>query len=251
MSNATERADLPGQGGFRVGDQLARTFGVLGRNLAVLMLIALPLAALSALLNGALGLDAASDQGGRAIAVAIAGIVIGIALYSLCEAMVVYVAVQAMRGRPVQLGETLAASLPRVIPVLVLSILSTILIMLGGVLLVIPGLMVMTMMFVAQPACVVERLGPIASISRSAELTRGYRWRVFGVILLILILQGVVGAAIGFAFHGGGGLPAGIVNAVWDAFTMAFGSVACAVVYHDLRVVKEGVDIEQIAAVFG
>ena len=250
MSNTTERVDLSGQAGFRVGDQLARTISLLGRQFPVLMLIALPLAALSALLSGALQ-TAASTGEASAIVLTLVEIVIAVALYSLCEAMVVYVAVQAMRGRRVVLGETLAACLPRVVPVLLLSILSTILIGLASLLLLIPGLMVLTMTFVAEPACVAERRGPIASISRSAELTRGYRWQVFGLILLIMILQGIVGAVIGYALRGVGGLPAQIVNAVWNAFTMAFGSVACAVVYHDLRVVKEGVDIEQIAAVFG
>ncbi|MFO1056734.1 MAG: hypothetical protein U1E53_07165 [Dongiaceae bacterium] len=250
MSNTTERVELSGQPGFRVGDQLARSFSLLGRQFPILMLIALPLAVLSAALNGALQ-AAATAGGGSAIALIILEIVIAVAIYSLCEAMVVYVAVQAMRGRRVRLGETLGASLPRVIPVLLLTILSTILIGLASLLLLIPGLMVLTMTFVAEPACVAERRGPIASISRSAELTRGYRWQVFGLILLIMILQGIVGAVIGYALRGVGGLPAQIVNAVWNALTLAFGSVACAVVYHDLRVIKEGVDIEQIAAVFG
>ena len=37
---------------------------------------------------------------------------------------------------------------------------------------------------------------------------------------------------------------------IWTAIGAAFSSVVIAVAYHDLRVAKEGVDIEQIAAVF-
>jgi hypothetical protein len=37
---------------------------------------------------------------------------------------------------------------------------------------------------------------------------------------------------------------------VWDALMGAYQSIVVAVAYHDLRVVKEGVDIEHIASVF-
>jgi hypothetical protein len=88
-------------------------------------------------------------------------------------------------------------------------------------------------------------------MSRSAELTKGYRWKVFGVIVLMVLIEAVVGGVIGLAFRGLGGISGSLVSTVWNALTMAFDGVVCAVVYHDLRVVKEGVDIEQIAAVFG
>jgi hypothetical protein len=41
-----------------------------------------------------------------------------------------------------------------------------------------------------------------------------------------------------------------VVQAVWNAAWTAFWYVTLVMIYHDLRVVKEGVDIDQIAAVF-
>jgi large-conductance mechanosensitive channel len=41
-----------------------------------------------------------------------------------------------------------------------------------------------------------------------------------------------------------------IVNLLWSAIWTAFLAIVLAVTYHDLRVAKEGVDTEQIAAVF-
>ena len=128
---------------------------------------------------------------------------------------------------------------------------TTFLAALAGIALVIPAFIVFTMLAVAPPACVVERLGPIKSLKRSARLTKGHRWKVFGLWLATIgsgmIVQGVlVGVAVKI-----GGLPLGLltqflVGALWGAFY----AILVVVAYHDLRVAKEGVDTDQIAAVF-
>ena len=41
-----------------------------------------------------------------------------------------------------------------------------------------------------------------------------------------------------------------IGNTIWGAIGSAFSSIVLAVTYYDLRVAKEGIDIEQIASVF-
>jgi hypothetical protein len=119
------------------------------------------------------------------------------------------------------------------------------------------------MWFVATPVCVVEQLGPFRSMGRSRELTKGHRWKLFGLTLLIMIPALVVGAIIGavvLATFGGGGFLAmttalgstlgRVVNLIWSAVWTAFYAIVIVVTYHDLRVAKEGVDTEQIAAVF-
>jgi len=45
---------------------------------------------------------------------------------------------------------------------------------------------------VAVPACVIEKLGVGKSLSRSSALTRGYRWPIFGIILLTIVGSAVV-----------------------------------------------------------
>jgi hypothetical protein len=37
---------------------------------------------------------------------------------------------------------------------------------------------------------------------------------------------------------------------VWNTLTVSFSNILAVVTYHELRVVKEGVDTDQIAAVF-
>lgn len=69
---------------------------------------------------------------------------------------------------------------------------------LGFMLLLIPGLILMCLWSLVVPACVLERLGPLSSLSRSARLTKGYRWPVFGLILLTVIAGLILYAAARF-----------------------------------------------------
>jgi hypothetical protein len=109
----------------------------------------------------------------------------------------------------------------------------------------------MTMWYVANPACIVERLGVFASMARSSELTKGHRWSVFGMMLLLAIASGVMAAVVKgvLGLSGSTGLVMSGTLA-WTALAGAFGAIFVVVTYHDLRVAKEGVDTRQIVAVF-
>ena len=52
-------------------------------------------------------------------------------------------------------------------------------------------------LFASIPGCVVEGRGPIESWSRSAQLTKGYRWRLFGLALLLMVMSQVATKIIG------------------------------------------------------
>jgi hypothetical protein len=98
---------------------------------------------------------------------------------------------------------------------------------------------------------VVEQLGPFASMERSAQLTNGHRWKIFG-LLLLAVLAAIVSEAIDLTVEmvEGGELLASVGQVIWDAIWGAADAVLVIATYHDLRVAKEGADTEQIAAVF-
>ena len=117
------------------------------------------------------------------------------------------------------------------------------------------------MWWVAIPVAVIERPGAIASLQRSAELTRGRRWQVFGLIICFflaligaLLLFAVLLLAVLFLVPGANQtlLDQASALATWllSALFMAVQAVLTAVSYYYLRVAKEGVGIEDIAAVF-
>ena len=173
-----------------------------------------------------------------------------VVLSSLCEAMVLYAAFQTLRSRPVSIAGSVARGLQRFFPVIGTALLTTIIVTLGIFLLVIPGLIASIMLALALPVCVVERLGPVESLSRSAELTKGYRWQIFGALFAVGIVEMVAGLAIGVTRHTDT-LPLylGLLFVVTVLFR-AYGSVLTAIIYHDLRVIKDGIDLEGIASVF-
>jgi Membrane domain of glycerophosphoryl diester phosphodiesterase len=257
-------------GEFRVGPVFGRAWTVYTRNFLAFTLVAVVIA-LPGLFQG----DKQSLAGGIQTLVAV---IVGIVFYFVGQAVMLYGAFQALRGRDFLVGEAVRRGLARfwsiigvvLLPMLafiagliVVSLLSVLAVPLG----VIAGLafFVLVVMFVirwsaAVPACVVEGLGPVASLRRSAELTRGNRWKIFAVFVLIfviIIIAGIVVFAITapFALAGAGTgfvgvIIAGLIGLIVSAVYTAYFNIVQALIYHDLRVAKEGVDIDQLAAVF-
>jgi branched-subunit amino acid transport protein AzlD len=107
------------------------------------------------------------------------------------------------------------------------------------------------------PVCVVELLGPFRSLGRSRELTKGYCWKILGLLLLSLIPGLILGVVMvvtsGVFFIFGpsiGPAAAKMLSLIGNAMWTAFFAVLIVVAYHDLRVAKEGIGTDQIAAVF-
>ncbi len=97
-------------------------------------------------------------------------------------------AFQAMAGHSPGVQTTLwQLQRPALGKVLVFAIVQTVLIVLGLVLLVAPGLYLMTIWAVAMPVLLVEEKEIVASFRHSAALTSGRRWRVFGVIVACIL----------------------------------------------------------------
>ena len=234
---------------FRAGDVFNRTVSIFSRNLLPFGIVSAIAYLPSALVfsPGSKTAVLASGNGGW-IAV---GFIATLVLNVLSQAIVLYGAFEDMRGLPVNLGESIKVGLRRFFPVLGVAICMPLLAALAAILLVFPGLMVITMLFVAVPACVVERLGPFKSMGRSAWLTRGHRWKIFGIWIAVLFVGGTAQSILNGVARAAGGVIIGIVvSELCGAVLGAFNAILAVVTYHDLRVAKEGVDTHQIAAVF-
>lgn len=187
----------------------------------------------------------------RASSVAFLGSILQLVCSSLANAAIMYGVVQELRGRAFTFGESLNAGFGRLGPIIGLSIVVGILTALAFVLLVVPGFIVMTIYAVAIPVCVAERVGVGGSMSRSAFLTRYNRWRIFGLMVLVGVTMAVLLALVGVVAALVGGVRfVNIALYPFEAAAGAFNAVMVGVLYYQLRVAKEGVDIEKIAAVF-
>jgi hypothetical protein len=235
-------------GDFRVDRVFRQTSAVFSRNFPIFFAVT-AVAGLPDLLVKSAS-SAGSAWAGRTLW-ALLGVFVFIVSSTLAEAVVLHGAFEDMRGRRAQLTRSIRAALGRAVSVVGLAIFMGFGIVVGVFFLVVPALFLITMWYVATPACVVERLTVAKSIDRSMQLTRGHRFKIFGMIMVLLIVD-AVGASILDAMLrvGGSAILTKIGIYLWNAAWAAFYAVFGVVTYHDLRVAKEGTDVHQIAAVF-
>lgn len=140
------------------------------------------------------------------------------------------------------------------LPAIGLMLLVGLLVGLGSMLCLVPGIYLMLRLYVVYPALVVERQGVFEAMARSAQLVRGNYLR----ILAIIIVAGFVKAALvysitfaGAAFFSGPGLLHVMLYAVsqflGQLFVAPFDFILAVVVYFELREVKEGLDLELLS----
>ena len=94
------------------------------------------------------------------------------------------------------MGDTVQAARPFIGSVAGASILAGFGIVFGLVLLLVPGLILLTIWCLIVPVIVLERTGAMASFGRSRALVKGYGWPVFGTLVLVFLLLLVIGAII-------------------------------------------------------
>jgi len=233
-------------GDLRVGNVLSRAFEICSANFllfgAVMLVVSLP--------NLFFTLQPATEASWASGLYFVLEIVLGLFLNTIGEAVILFGAFQYLRGQPVVPGEALQRSLARFLPILGFAILYALALFFGFILFVIPGIILFVMWTVALPACVVEGLGPIDCMRRSTDLTRGYRWKIFGIFILLTIISAIVGGIINSIAGQGGIVAKALIGVLWSAAWSTYWNCVLVMIYHDLRVVKEGIDTAQIAAIF-
>ncbi|MHC4959064.1 MAG: DUF6159 family protein [Planctomycetota bacterium] len=116
----------------------------------------------------------------------------------------------------------------------------------------IPAIFLFCMLYVAVPATVIERPGVIGALKRSIGLTHGSKGSIFLVNLVLGLMQIVLGIVMVMVVMSSDSETAGmdwLVLAIAILFS-GLPATTSAVVYHDLRVAKEGIGIEELTSVF-
>ncbi len=281
MTDAALPADRYTAGEFRVGRVISRALSVLSHNIFKFSIVtgiaASPMLFIPQRTGIPIGVNPFNNMSLIGTVV-----VLYVVLTLLSQAIIFYGAFQDMRGRPVNLGEGFKVALGRFFPLIGLGL--VIVLVLSGISLVIglvfavpvvqsaspfiiflavilfffvPVMMLFVMWSMASPVCVVEQAGPFRGLGRSRELTKGNRWKLFGLLLLAMIVWLIISVLVTAAtsmvavlFPAGALVVIKTVNLVWSAVWSAFGVILLVVSYHDLRVAKDGIDTDQIAAVF-
>jgi len=137
------------------------------------------------------------------------------------------------------IGETLDRVRPRLNTLTLAGLIAAIAVGIGLVLLIAPGLYLLTIWLVIVPAIMLEGCGVSAAFARSQELVRGYGWSVFGVIALtvliligVSILFGIVRSSVDSNWVGV------VINIISQSVTAPFVALAWTITYYELRGLK-------------
>jgi hypothetical protein len=136
---------------------------------------------------------------------------------------------------------TLRAAWERIGPLASASSLAAVAIILGLVLFVVPGLVLLTWWVLIVPAVMLENAGVREAFGRSRELVRGWGWRVFGVILLTVLV--LVGASVALELllsPLADWLQGYASDIVTGTLTAPFAALAWTLLYYRLRDARAG-----------
>jgi hypothetical protein len=170
---------------------------------------------------------------GGGIALALIAVVVSVIAGFWLQGMIIEAVRDIQDGkRDFDVAGLFNAVLP-VLPALIgVGILAGLGIVVGFILLSVPGLILLTWWAVVAPVVVIERKG-VDALGRSRELVRGNGWQVFGVIVVVFIIQLIANGILG-AIFGGGFLGQSIASLLSGALVGPIPAIAAALVYLEL-----------------
>jgi hypothetical protein len=178
-----------------------------------------------------------ADDGGAAFGLAIVGLATAVIGTTWLQGAFVYAVQDARDGSfDATLGEVFSRVAPSIVPLLVAGLLAGLGIALGLLLLIVPGLFLLTIWAVIAPVIVVEKQPPFGAFGRSRELVRGHGWTVFGIVLITGLLTGIASGILQAAFSF---LPRFfeilVGGTIAQAVVAPFSAIALAITYFRLR----------------
>jgi hypothetical protein len=148
-----------------------------------------------------------------------------------------------------------------ILPVIGIALVTCVAVVVGFICLIIPGLFLLTIWSMATPAAVFERLDIGRSLERSAKLTEGYRWYVFGIGAVFFgacfLIQGAFDGGhhhhhiedFGDYFSNVSHAVRRLIRTILDVVAAPIGAMLTASTYYELRMIKEGAGPEALAEV--
>jgi hypothetical protein len=167
-------------------------------------------------------------------------LVVSLAVGTLYQGMVVGLVNDVQDGRrDSSVGELMRSVLPVLWPLIGAGILAALGIAGGLILLIVPGLYLLTIWAVIAPVIVVERRRVFDAFGRSRHLVKGHGWTVFGTVLVAFLITAVAGIAFGAIAEA---LAEGVVTRIVfsvlaSTLTAPIAALVAAVLYFRLRAI--------------
>ena len=255
------------QGGIppkRLGEILTAAFNIYKANASQLILIVavvvVPLSLISAVFSGVvfapdkvrvtnLGGEVVFDYAGRGLGVALLagaiGALIAVLISAVLQAAILRAAAQATIGDPVDVEASYRYGLKRLWSVILVSILVGLVVAVGFILLVIPGIIFLVFLSVSIPVLIVEGRRGTEAMGRSWNLVKGNFWHAFGVIVVAALIVGIISGIIG-AIGGHNWAVRWIFTSIAQILTVPFASLVSVLLYLDLRARSESLSADTL-----
>ncbi len=180
-------------------------------------------------------------------------------LVPMTAGVIIYAANEIIKGRNTTILGALQGTLQRYWGLAGVALLGGVLLLVCILLITIPFVIwIAVRWLVGAPALLAEGLGPVNALGRSQQLVEGRSWRTLGIFLVVVIMTTIASAILG----GTGGALIGLVPGLSDdlrgalvqvtgsltgALVLPVSYIAITLMYYDLRVRREGIDLDQLA----
>ncbi len=258
---------------FRATESISTATSLVLAHFGPLMLLSLPSLLPQLLVLFAPEADPSGIPSPEGLALQGVAVLLGLLTYGVTIGMLMRATYQARHGGGIDFAGCVATGLSRflpsigfflllylaiigiAIPVAIAAVILPPLAILVGLAAFIFLVILILRWWVAIPAVVIERIGPLAAMRRSAEMTRGRKAGLLGALLLFMLVVfllaivfgiAAVPVAIVFGGDGPGLIVVVLLNAVFGMAINAYAAVFQLVVYEDLRKVAEGMTSEDL-----
>lgn len=246
-----------------LGEILDRTFSLYRQHFVLFVGIAGVPAVILLAMNLSIILLPAAMQSVAGIVLTIIGVVVGflgaMVAYLFSQGATIFAVADVYLGRTAAVGQSLRRVWGQLGSLFGAVLLSGLVVAVGTILLIVPGVYLMCRLLVVAPATLIEDRNPSDSLSRSFALTKGFAGRSFMIFLLYTAIALAANMLLSFPFSMVAGYKAateqGTPPVFWQALAQIGGTVASMLVtplmliatsvfYFDLRVRKEAFDLQ-------
>lgn len=239
------------------GDALAADFkfaAVISKSQRILLRNIVPFTALACAASlPFIGLNLAADLGivSGALTNIFYSLLATAFLQAFAMAIILHTTFQHMRGRSARPVDAILRGITSSLAFLGMVLLQVLASRHGSRLLELTSLVLMVAWYFAMPVHVVEKIGLLKSLERGIALTGGFRWKILALFVSCYAIATAIDEALAVAAQASGSFWVNLcAGNVWESLSAGIGAVLLGVAYYELRVVKEGIDVERIGAVF-
>lgn len=180
----------------------------------------------------------------------------------LCRGALIKNVSESYLGNEITVGQAYRFVLPKFLTLIGAGILVVLVVYAGLLLLIVPGIIFGLWYALTTPAIVIENLGALKGMGRSKALVSGNLGKVFSVGFLVVVISWIIGMIFNFTggFLGEILFPNNLMlmtfvsqlaSVIGQILIVPIGAIAYILLYYDLRIRKEGFDLQMLANSIG